>query len=200
MEAWKMEGKPALIIIHMQHSIVDDAGKVAFLGQGKAAREAGIIPRQQAMIKAFRAKKLPVIYVNSVSKPDAVLSPYGRFFSRFKSIPANLPGSKDVEVIPELAPLPGEPVLGNFIFSIFSNSNLENVLKQKGANTLVLSGLATEMAILSSVLNGVDLGYNLIVPSDASASANARAHEMIMNNMIPGMALVTTTEDVLAHL
>jgi nicotinamidase-related amidase len=105
-----------------------------------------------------------------------------------------------VEVIPELAPSPGEPVLGNFIFSIFSNSNLENVLKERGVETLVLAGVATEMAILTSVLHGADLGYSLIVPSDASTSANPKAHDMVMNMMIPALALVTTTEDILAHL
>ena len=141
MDDWKMVGKPALILIHMQHSIMDEKGKLAFLGQGKVAREAGIIPRQQSLLKGFRAKKLPVIYVNSVADPNATLSPYGRFFSAIQSIErCNLAGTQDVEVIPELAPLPGEPVLGNFIFSIFSNSNLEKVLKDNGVKTLVLAG------------------------------------------------------------
>jgi len=200
MSEWKMVGKPALILIHMQHGITHESGGVASFGHAKATRESGIIPRQQALLKGFRAKKLPVIYVNAVTDTKAVLSPYGKFYPAIKSTGANLPGTKDVEVIPELAPLLGEPVLSNWIFGIFSNSGLEKILKENGVTTLVMVGVATDMAVLTSVLQAADLGYNLIVPSDASTSANPKAHDVAMNMMIPPMALVTTTEDVLAHL
>jgi nicotinamidase-related amidase len=200
MNEWKMEGKPALILIHMQYGITDEAGTLAFLGHAKATRESGIVPRQQALLKGFRGKKLPVIYVNAVTDRKAVLSPYGKFYPAIKSTGANLPGTKDVEVVSVLAPLPGEPVLSNWIFGIFSNSGLERILKEKGVTTLVMVGVATDMAVLTSVLQAADLGYHLIVPSDASTSANPTAHDVVMNMMIPGMALVTTTEDVLAHL
>ena len=61
--------KPALVFIHMQFGITDERGTVAFLGHAKATRESGIIARQQALLKAFRAKKLPVIFVNAVTDP-----------------------------------------------------------------------------------------------------------------------------------
>jgi hypothetical protein len=75
MSEWNMVGKPGLILIHMQHAITHEAGRVAFLGHAKATRESGILYRQQALLKAFRAKKLPVIYVNAVTDPKAQLSP-----------------------------------------------------------------------------------------------------------------------------
>ena len=79
MEEWHMQGKPALILIHMQHAITDPEGTVAFL-HAKATWESGIIAKQQALLKAFREKGLPVIYVNSVHPLDAAekMSPYGR--------------------------------------------------------------------------------------------------------------------------
>jgi nicotinamidase-related amidase len=200
MSEWKMVGKPALILIHMQHAITHEAGRVAFLGHAKATRESGILLHQQALLKAFRAKKLPVIYVNAVTDPKATLSPYGKFYPAIKTSGVNLPGTEDIEVIAEVAPQPGEPVLGNWIFGMFSNSGLEKMLKEKGVTTLVLAGVATDMAVLTSVLQAADLGYNLIVPSDASTSANPKAHDVAMNIMIPAMALVTPTDDIIAHL
>jgi len=200
MSDWKMVGNPALILIHMQHAITDEAGAVAFLGHAKATRESGIIPRQQALLKAFRAKKLPVLYVNAVTDPKAVYPAYGKFWSAFGKLKANFPGTKDVEVIAELAPLPGEPVLGNWPFGMFTGCNLEKILKDLKVETLVLAGVATDMAILAAVLQAADLLYDLIVPSDASTSANPKAHDVTMNMVIPATALVTTTEDVLSHL
>jgi biuret amidohydrolase len=198
-DEWTMVGKPALIFIHMQYGITNEGGTVAFLGHAKATKESGIIARQQALLKAFRAKKLPVIFVNAVTDPKTKVPVYGKFWPAIKKTGANLPGSKDVEVIPELAPLPGEPVLGNFVFGMFSNNNLDKVLKGLGVETLVLTGVATDMAVLSAVFQASDFFYNLIVPSDASTSANPTFHKVAME-MISVMTLVTPTDDVIAHL
>jgi biuret amidohydrolase len=198
-DEWTMVGKPALIFIHMQYGITNEGGTVAFLGHAKATRESGIIARQQALLNAFRAKELPVIFVNAVTDPKIKVPVYGKFWPAIKKTGANLPGSKDVEVIPELAPLPGEPVLGNFVFGMFSNNNLDKVLKDLGVETLVLAGVATDMAVLSAVFQASDFYYNLIVPSDASTSANPTFHKVAME-MITVMTLVTPTEDVIAHL
>jgi nicotinamidase-related amidase len=197
---WEMVGKPALIIIHMQYGIVNEGGTVAFLGHAKATKESGIVPRQQALLKAFRDKKLPVIYVNAVTDPSSVIPAYGKFWAAFKKVKANMPASKDIEVIPELAPRPEEPVMSNWPFGTFTNNNLDRILRDMKVDTVVLVGVATDMAILSGVIQASDLFYNVIVPSDASTSASAKAHEAAMTLMIPAMALVTTTDDVMAHL
>ena len=198
-EEWTMVGKPALILIHMQKGITSDSGTLVFLGHAKATKESGIIARQQALLKAFRAKKLPVIFVNAVTDPESKIPVYGKFWPAVKKTGANLPDSKDVEVIPELAPLPGEPVLDNWVFGMFSNNKLEKVLKDLGVETLVLTGVATDMAVLAAVFQASDMLYNLIVPSDASTSANPKFHEVALE-MISVMTLVTPTEDVIAHL
>jgi nicotinamidase-related amidase len=183
----------------MQYGITNEGGTVAFLGHAKATKESGIIARQQALLKAFRAKKLPVIFINAVVDPKSKVPVYGKFWPAIIKTGANLPGSKDVEVIPELAPLPGEPVLGNWVFGMFSNNNLDKILKGLGVETLVLTGVATDMAVLSAVFQASDLFYNLIVPSDASTSANPTFHQVALE-MISVMTLVTPTEDVIAHL
>ena len=198
-DEWTMVGKPALIFIHMQYGITNEGGTVAFLGHAKATKESGIIARQQALLRAFRAKKLPVIFVNAVTDPKSKIPAYGKFWPAIKKTGANLPGSKDIEVIPELAPLPGEPVLGNWVFGMFSNNNLDKMLKDLGVETLILTGVATDMAVLSAVFQASDLFYNLIVPSDASTSANPTFHKVALE-MISVMTLVTPTEDVIAHL
>jgi nicotinamidase-related amidase len=201
MSEWKMKGKPALVIIHMQNAIASEGGAVAFFGHAKAAKEAGIIPRQQALLNAFRQKKLPVIYVNAVHDPNPTFAAYGKFWESLKSLRGiNLAGSKDTEVIPELAPQAGEPVLGNWPINIFSNSGLGQTLKDCNAETLVLAGLATDIAVFTAAVQASELGYSVIVPNDASASGKARSHEVVMNDMLPGFALVTTTADVLAHI
>jgi len=64
MSDWKMKGKPALVILHMQQGIVGERGNIP--GLYEEVKGSGIIPRQQALLKAFRDRKLPVIYVTAL--------------------------------------------------------------------------------------------------------------------------------------
>jgi len=198
MSEWKMVGKPALVLIHMQHGITHPEGKVAFLGHAKATRDSGIIAHQQLLLAAFRKKKLPVVFVNAIT-PQTKWPAYGRFWEGIKKHRANLPGTKDVEVIEELAPLSGEPLLFNWPFGIFTGNNLRQVLDNLGVETLVLVGVATDMAVLTAVFQASDMLYNVIVPSDTCTSATPKFHEAAIE-MIDAVALVTTTKDVIAHL
>jgi len=200
MDNWKIEGKPALIIVHMQNAITDPDGPLAPLGHAKASRESGIIPKQQALLKAFREKKLPVIYVNAITETGTKFPVYGRFWSLIKESGVNEPGSPDVDVIEELAPQPGEPVLTNWPFSIFVGNNLDEVLKGLGVDTLVLVGVATGMALGTAAFAASDLFYNLIIPSDTAIDANKDLHDIFFTRTFPAISLVTTSEDVIAHL
>jgi nicotinamidase-related amidase len=202
MSDWKMKGKPALVILHMQQGIVGKAGNIS--GLYEEVKKAGIIPRQQALLRAFRDRKLPVIYVNalavtSLQHPAGILPAYGELF---RLIEMAQPTPNNLEVIPELAPQPEEPVLTNWIIGAFTNSGLDQVLKARGAETLVLVGCVTNMAVYTAALQAVDLLYSVIVVGDACTTmlSQAKAHEVVLDVMAPNIALVTSTEDVIAHL
>lgn len=200
MADWQMVGKPALLFVHMQRAIVKEGSPLDGLGHSRATRESGIIPRQQAMLKAFREKGLPVIYVNAITPPNSRFPAYGRFWPFIEKTPVNLPATPDVEVIDELAPQPGEPLFYNWPFGIFQGNDLEQYLKDEGIETIVLTGVATGMAVGTAAFACADRFYNLIVPEDASTDGNQELHEIIFKAMIPAIALVTTTADVIAHL
>lgn len=200
MGSWEIKGKPALVIIHMQRATVGEDGKPAFRMLAEATKQAGIIPRQQALLERFRKKKLPIIYIVAVLPNAPVFPAYGKFWELHASLRPNLPGSRDIEVIPELAPQPGEAVIGNWPIGGFSGSNLGQLLKDRNVGTLILTGVATEHAVLATALEAVALGYSVIVPNEGCTSFDAKSHEMVMNNLLPGIGLVTTTADVLAHI
>jgi len=202
MSDWKMKGKPALIILHMQQGIVGEGGIIP--GLAEVVKKVGIIPRQQALLKAFRDRKLPVIYVNALhvtnqQNPAGTVPAYGNLFRAIESMKAN---PNNLEVIPELAPQPGEPILTNWLLGAFTNSGLDQVLKARGAETLVLVGCLTHLAVYNAAIQAADLWYSVIVPGDACASqqSEAKAEEVVLEIMAPNIALVTNTDDVIAHL
>jgi nicotinamidase-related amidase len=202
MNDWKMKGKAALVILHMQQGIVGERCNIPGLYQ--EVKESGILPRQQALLKAFRDRKLPVIYVvalhvTSQQNPAGVLPAYGNLF-RLIEVAQPTPGN--LEVIPELAPRPGEPVLTNWIIGAFTDSGLDQVLTAHSVDTLVLVGCVTHIAVYTAALQAVDRLYSVIIARDACTSPReqARAEEVVLDLLAPNIALVTNTEDVIAHL
>ncbi len=71
MEDWVMQGRPALILIHMQHAITDPDGRVAFL-HAKATWDSGIVPKQHASVDANQA--LHDIAMNTVIPAMALVT------------------------------------------------------------------------------------------------------------------------------
>jgi nicotinamidase-related amidase len=122
------------------------------------------------------------------------------FWDGVKDADANRKGTWDTEIIEELTPLPGEAVFHNWPFNIFMGNSLEQFLKDQGIETVVLTGVATGMSVGTAAFALADRFYNLIVPSDTTTDGNRQLHEAIINGMIPAIGLVTTTDDVIAHL
>jgi len=114
---------------------------------------------------------------------------------------------KRVDVIPELDPLHGEPVLFNWFLGAFTHSGLEEALRAREVDTIVLFGMALHVAVFNATIQAVDLSYSVIVPHDAcvpTLSANRTPEMMrireVFLEMLSRYALVTTADDVIAHL
>jgi nicotinamidase-related amidase len=191
MSDWKMNDKPTLLIMHMQNGIV---------GRHKELlTNSGVIRKQQDLLKAFRNKDLPVIYINVMLNPPFIdkLPAYGYLWEQVTGTNNN---PKDLEVISELTPKAGEPILFNWPTGAFNNSGLDRALKLCGAETLVAAGFSTNGVVYSLMQGAADRYYSTIIPRDASAAASEKVQEVFMELIAPALSLVTTTEDVISHL
>ena len=129
MASWELKGKLALLVLDMQYDIVGEGGGGEVVGFPKACKESGIIPKIQSLLKKFREKKLPVVYVVAEYNPLIPIPIYGTFNDYMREAKPNAPGTNATEIIPEVAPVWGEPVVKKWNIGIFSNSNLDQVLK-----------------------------------------------------------------------
>jgi gluconolactonase len=205
MSEWSLVGKPALVVVHMQNSVCKAPSPLEHMGHCRATWEDGIVPPIQDLQVAFRRKGYPVIFIVTYTPPGYPQPAYGPFWSAAEACGANRMGTRDVEVIDELAPLPGERVVYNWPFSIFQKdrrqeNDLQFYLDEQGVGTIVLVGVATGMSVGHAAFTLADKFYNLIVPSDTCTDGNRQLHDTILTSMIPAIALVTTADDVIAHL
>jgi nicotinamidase-related amidase len=199
-EEWTLVGKTALLFVHMQNAIIKAPSVLEPLGHIRATQEDKIIPNMEKLLKAFRAKGLPVVFVNAYTPEETKLPVYGRFWPSLSRNRVNYKGTPDVEVIDELKPQPGEPVFYNWPFGIFQGNEMDKYLTDNGVETIVLAGVATGMAVGVAAFALADRFYNTIVPSDTATDGNKELHDVIFKAMLPAIALVTTSDDVIAHL
>jgi nicotinamidase-related amidase len=200
MSDWTLAGKPALLIVHMQNAICTSPSPLDFMGHPRAAAEDGIVGHIAGLLAAFRTRDLPVLYAVAVHPEDPEVPAYGGFWNALPELRVNQRGSRDVEVVDELAPRDGEPVIENWPFDIFRRTDLERRLRDRDVETVVLVGVATGMAITIAAYQLADRLFNLIVPSDCVTDGNRKLHEAIMEGTMPVISLVTTADDVVAHL
>jgi nicotinamidase-related amidase len=90
------------------------------------------------------------------------------------------------DILPELRPaLVKGSVISRYVFSVFDAENLWSLLDARAIDTLVFTGVETDVCVLASVLRAIDMGYRVVVVEDAVASSNEHGHEAALNGILP---------------
>jgi len=114
-----------------------------------------------------------------------------------RRFPADAPES---QIVPELAPLPGEIVVRKVRYGGFSTTDLYEQLKARGVKTIIFSGIATRGVVLSTVRDAADKDLRIFVIKDLCLDADPQIHEVLTEKVFPAQAWVVTSDELLAHL
>ncbi len=106
----------------------------------------------------------------------------------------------ETEINVGVTPPPGELVLTKSRTGPFSTTNLDEILKQRGIETLVLMGISTSGCVLSTVRWAADIDYGLIVLSDCCADRDDEIQRVLMEKLFPRQAKVVTSAEFLQAL
>ena len=109
-------------------------------------------------------------------------------------------GTWEADIVPALAPLEDEFVVPKHRWSAFHGTFLDSALRARGVDTVILCGGSTDVGIASTAFAGRDMGYNLVIASDACTSPEADNHDQFMKRVFPRMARVRRTAEILAML
>ena len=103
----------------------------------------------------------------------------------------------ETEIHPMMTPPPGEPLLTKHRTGPFSTTNLDELLKKQGIETLVLMGISTSGCVLTTVRWAADIDYKLIVLSDCCADRDEEVHRVLMEKVFPRQASVIISQEFL---
>ncbi|OBS11003.1 cysteine hydrolase family protein [Acidihalobacter prosperus] len=159
-----------------------------------------VIPNTRRLLDTFRAHGADVFHARI-----ACLTPDGRDRSLSQRRPGfnNLLLPKDEhasQIVPELAPLPGEVVVTKTTDSALTGTNLRLVMQNMDVRHVVVAGIFTDQCVASTVRSLADESFDVVVVDDACAAATDALHEQeltILNNIY---CQVMSRDDVLGEL
>jgi nicotinamidase-related amidase len=201
MEMRMLTGKTALIVNEMQTGVVDPAYS-GFKGMAEQVWERGIVPKMVRLADAFRAAGLPVVHTPVIHRSD------------FRDVKPNTlinaltlkkrtmgEGSVDAEYIEALRPVEGDfEVVRTSGLIAMCATELDAILRRMDIETVVLSGVSTNVAMAGNAIVASELGYHVVIPEDCIAGSDPVTHRTLVDNQLRMVARIVTLDDVLAAL
>jgi nicotinamidase-related amidase len=171
-------GATALVVIDMQRDFVEPGGFGDSLGND-ISRLVAIIPTVKELIELFRRQGWLIVHTREAHRPDLSDCPpskiargdakvrIGEDGPMGRLLVAGEPGN---QIVPELAPLPGEIVIDKPGKGMFWATGLQEMLKTNGITHLVFAGVTTEVCVQTSMREANDRGYECLLITDATES------------------------------
>jgi nicotinamidase-related amidase len=180
-----MEQHSALLVMDMQTSIL-----------GGFPDAPGLIDRVNRAIAAARGKKMPVIYVTvgfRTGSPE--ISANNKGFSAARERFANINSEDFIKIDPRVGPTAEDVHVIKRRVSAFTGSDLEVVLRAKGIQHIVLTGVATSGVVLSTVREASDKDYRITVLADGCGDPDEEVQRVLTTKVFPRQADVLNVEE-----
>ena len=169
--------RTALVMIDMQRDFVEPGGFGEALGNDVSHVRSAIEPCRR-VLAAAREAGLLVIHTREGHRPDltdcppAKLNRGGKTFIGTQGPMGRIlvRGEKGHDIIPELYPVAGEPVVDKPGKGAFYQTDLHLILQNRDIRTLIVCGVTTEVCVTTTVREANDRGYECIVPQDCVGS------------------------------
>jgi nicotinamidase-related amidase len=179
-------GAAALLIIDMQRDFLEPGGFGEMLGTDVSQLRRTIEPNR-ALLAAWRGAGGMVIHTREGHRPDlSDLPPAKKARGRSATCIGDpgpmgrilVRGEAGHDIIPELCPAAGEPVIDKPGKGAFFATDLHAILQNRGIQQLVVTGVTTEVCVNTTVREANDRGYDCLVVSDCCGSYFPEYHEM----------------------
>ncbi|WP_375466279.1 isochorismatase family protein [uncultured Methylobacterium sp.] len=196
--------RTAIVVVDMQGVFCDPLGALY------VPATAAIVAPIARLVEAGRRLSLPIIYLRHVVRGDG--SDTGRMRDLYPNVDAILArDAADIDVVPALAPRPGDIVVDKLFYSGFHNTDLDTILRARDVDTIVVCGTVTNVCCETTIRDAVHREYKVVALADACAAmpypdlgwgalSAEEVHRVSLTTIAYEFGEVTSTSDILARI
>lgn len=194
--------KPALVIIDLQNCFISKGGSFDKMGY-EIVRYQKILQIISQVYDRAKSLEMPVVFTKAVREKSGIdmlekkhkILPKKRL-ERVAGVPLCVKGSWDAEIVEELKGKMGQDlVILKRRDSAFQDTDLELQLESLGVDTLVFAGIDTAICVESSLRDGFNRGWDVVLLSDATASLKESFYQTTLKEVEENFGLVSNSRE-----
>ena len=202
MKSYSTTFNPALLVIDVQNGFMSNGGSYHHLGM-KISNYQHIIPTLRELISICRKHNVPVFYTQAVRESSGIdlltkshrILPKARE-ERIKKRPICVRGTWDAKILDAIKPTNKDHIVIKRRDSAFQDTETEVWLNSLKVNTLIFCGIDTSICVETSLRDGFNRGYDVILISDATASSNIRHYKTTIEHVKEYYGLVLKAREM----
>jgi len=201
--------KPALIVVDMQNDFVR-AGAPLEVPDARST-----LPQHRRLLEVCRATGIPIVYGRYVAGPQHHLiewapklawaaqleAPVWACRRGHRRFYADVGGEREcIDVVDEIYPRPEDHLVDKYAFGAFHRTNLEDILRSHGVESVVVTGTVTQVCVEDTARQAFAHGYKTTIVADAVSSRDPERHRASLDTFAAHYGWVLSTDDVLEGL
>jgi nicotinamidase-related amidase len=185
-----------VIVIDMHRGSIDPPGTVYVPGG------AAIIPALSRLLDRARARGVPVVYIVHQIRPDGsdARSPFWQEAENvgdlYPNVREQIVGSRWTQIASGLEPVKGDHVLPKKRYGAFSGNDLAFLLSNLGVETLIVTGVETEICVLATAYHGFNEDYRVVVARDGTAGLDDELADASLRIVARELGWVATCDEI----
>ncbi len=192
-----LHGRGVILTMEVQRGVVGDLSSFPELAE--AVRAVHVVDNIARLLGAARASGTPVVHCTAGFRADRLGSaPNAPLITVMLRRPGHLlEGTEAVDLVPELGPEPGDLISARrHGVSPFTGTDLDATLRNLGVRTVVATGVSLNLGIVGLAIEAVNLGYQVVVATDAVAGIPADYADAVLRHTLGLVATLATTDEI----